>query len=409
MAKIDRIHTLCAAYLAGEKNTQVEIAAALHIGQASVSRLLAQAKAEGLLIEDVRFANERIPPGELEEVRRRVVWKEDEMMGKVGRRLGLAAPPRLRIFSSGEGGHDTLTQMRVFARNAAPYLRELMRGCLSSGFGVTWGRMLHNVVDSLAAEGYPSPWAPNGAVIDVVPLVGDPLDQKPADTGSTALAHRLSSLVNADLEREYHSLSMVPMMIPEDFKKDAELQVVRRLSSKVHSYRKIFGLDEQGRYVGGGRVESLDAVFTSVGPAEHQFGWAGSSLVKNDTLADLQQRAHGDIGGVVIPKDEFIGDAKLEYVAKRWNGVKIAHLKKCFERSEASQSKYPGVVAICLGAKRADFIFQVLQAKAASPGLINHLVVDHTFAERFFALAEAAPKDARPVKQRPAGARAGRS
>jgi hypothetical protein len=224
----------------------------------------------------------------------------------------------------------------------------------------------------------------------VVPLAGDPQSADPADTGSSVIATDLSRLVNEILIEPHYSLGMVPAIIPEDFSKE-ELATVWKLIGKVDSYAQIWGRDETGHKVRPGIIDSVDGIFTSVGPNRRPLGWGKTSqLLRPDGIfKELPKLAYGDIGGVLIPRDRLTQDKKvmLEDVISRWTGLTLEDLKSCAARSAADRSNtpIPGVVAICTGPERADFVFEVLQCAAVRPGIINHLIVDDVFAQRLLA------------------------
>jgi hypothetical protein len=378
--KLEDIHCYCAAYLAAEDRTQVEIAETLKISQAAVSRLIKQAKEEGVL--SVKFAPDKVPAGVMDEVFWTCTGQEyNRTLREFTKHLDDS--PRMRVFSGGDPKAGS--RIETFADNAAPYIRELLLSC--GKLGVTWGGVLRAVLKSLQKAGPSSRWSDRQ--IDVVPLAGDPQSQDPADTGSSVIANELSQRLNGSLPDVHYSLGMVPAIIPEDFSSKEELTVIRRLIGKVLSYEQIWGRNGEGHKAKSGIVDGLDGIFTSVGTASRPLGWRrGSQLLEpGGIIRELPKLAYGDIGGVVIPRDNLRPDQerRLEQgVISRWTGLTIQDLKACFQRALTSGRRSPGVVVICFGEDRADFVFDLLRSQAARPGVINHLVVDQTFANRLF-------------------------
>jgi DNA-binding transcriptional regulator LsrR (DeoR family) len=378
--KLEEIHRYCAAYLAAEDRTQTEIAETLNISQAAVSRLIKQAKEEGVL--SVKFASDRLPAGVMDEV----FWTctGEEYNGKLREfTKHLDDAPRMRVFSSGDPKAGSRRMIETFADNAAPYVRELLLAC--GKLGVAWGGVLRAVLNSLQKAGPSSRWSDRQ--VDVVPLAGDPQSEDPADTGSSVIANELSQRINGSLPEVHYSLGMVPAIIPEDFSSEKELAIIRRLIGKVRSYEQIWGRNGEGHKAKSGIVDGLDGIFTSVGTARRPLGWRRESqlLEPGGIIRELPKLAYGDIGGVVIPRDNLRPDQerRLEQgVISRWTGLTIQDLKACFQRALRGGVRSPGVVVICFGEDRADFVFDLLRSQAARPGVINHLVVDQTFANR---------------------------
>ena len=318
--KLENIHKYCAAYLAGEEDrAQNEIAETLGISQAAVSRLLKDARDEGLLT--VKFAKESIPANVMDEVLSTCSGEEyNSALREFTRHLDRS--PLMRVFSSGDPENDTAKRIATFAENAAPYIRELMLSCRK--FGVTWGGVLRCALNSLDRSALASPW--KSGQVDVVPLAGDPQSMDPADTGSSVIANELSQRINGVLPKTHYSLGMVPAIIPEEFEA-GDLAAVRKLIGKVRSYAEIWGRDGTGVKVKRGIVDELDGIFTSVGPARRPLGWGRDSqlLDSGGIIKELPKLAYGDIGGVVIPRDGLSEDQTevLGGVISRWTGLTI--------------------------------------------------------------------------------------
>ncbi|HEY6340132.1 MAG TPA: hypothetical protein VIY49_01460 [Bryobacteraceae bacterium] len=403
--KLEEIHRYCAAYLAAEDRTQMEIAETLKISQAAVSRLIKQAKVEGVL--SVKFASDKLPAGVMDEVLWTCTGEEyNRTLREFTKHLDDA--PRMRVFSSGDPQVGPRRMIETFADNAAPYIRELLLSC--GKLGVTWGGVLRAVLNSLQKGGASSRWSDRQ--VDVVPLAGDPQSEDPADTGSSVIANELSQRINGSLPEVHYSLGMVPAIIPEDFSSEKELAVIRRLIGKVRSYEQIWGRNEEGHKAKSGIVDGLDGIFTSVGTARRPLGRGRDSqlLEPGGIIRELPKLAYGDIG-VVIPRDNLGSDQerRLEQeVISRWTGLTIQDLKACFQRALKGGLRSPGVVVICFGEDRADFVFDLLRSQAARPGVINRLVVDQTFAKRLLKRING-PTNASNSAKRPASSQVARA
>lgn len=361
LKKATDIDEIAAAYLlATENRSQAEIAALLGVSPPVVSRIIARVRGR-YFTEELRFLEEDLAPDTLEAVRRRIARTElAERLDAVAR-AGVGQPgPVLRVFPSGEAqaGESALA---AFAGQAAPYIRTLV--LRSRWCGVTWGRMLKNVVDAIGSLRGPAP--PNK--IEVIPLAGEPLGNELTTSSSSTLASVLGRMLNGEL---YHarSLTMVPALVPHDFT-TAEHRAVRKLVERLPDYDAIFG-NVAARRKTPMLAEQIDCILTSVGHTPLGFS-LGSLLDKSE-----QQLFVGDIGGVLIPRAALARGQrkKTKDIEARWTGLRFEQLEACAARSRARAKELngpPGVVLISVGAERAPVVVEAVRR-----GLANHLVID---------------------------------
>jgi DNA-binding transcriptional regulator LsrR (DeoR family) len=368
-----RIEKLAAAYLAGQGKNQSDIAAVLGISQASVSRMLRDTK-DKYWRERFEFIRDDVDDATLQTVLQRIGENKlaDALCATVRRRSGGSRRgPILSVFSGGGRTLKIEERMAEFARNAAPCVQRIL--VRAGTCGLTWGGMLWQLINALRSLQMRAPWTNKN--IDCVPLTGEPLGSTPTSFSSSSLATDLGRAANGD---GYHarSIAMVPAFIPEGFTA-AQLRGVWKLIGLVPSYKEIFGARGLSR---GGKMqrisEHLDMILTSVGPANQVFGFGSSRLFETGrvSIERLQSLILGEMGGVCFPRPDLTAAEKRELrsVEVRWTGLNRATLEACSLGAAADPAK-PGVVVVCGGAPRAQFVYEALD-------VINHLVIDEVLA-----------------------------
>jgi len=361
---------ITAAYLAGENWKQKEIAEALLMSQAAVSRLLAHARKE-YLREEVRFLREKVSPEMMRNVMQRA--SRNTLSGKLNQLAARAGyrGPVLRVFRCTESASDRWKRMGELSRHAAPYIRDLI--LRSNVCGITWGGMLSQVVTAIQGLSMVRPW--KEVDIEIIPLSGEPLGDDPTTYSSSSLAHDLGAAVNGPTYYA-RSLAMVPAFIPDDFEKN-QISGVWRLIGLVRAYAEIFGTRKRGEREEKAMVNNLDMVLTSVGPADHPLGFGRGRLFAtgNLKLEELQNLVIGDMGGVCFERPRLTKGQrlKLEGVAGRWTGWSRRDLDGCSARAAACDPHQgpPGIAVISMGEDRAEFLLE-----AVALGTINHLIID---------------------------------
>jgi|HubBroStandDraft_6_1064221.scaffolds.fasta_scaffold262730_1 DNA-binding transcriptional regulator LsrR (DeoR family) len=378
--KITNVERLAAAYLAGHGNKQAEIARILGISQAVVSRLLANTIGK-YWREQAEFIQGDVDEATMHVVLQRIGKNKlaEALTATVQQRSNRKRGPTLRVFSGGSLNATDRERTEEFGRRAAPYVQELLTR--SRNCGLTWGRMLWHLVNSLRSSQVGNPWSSHQ--IDFVPLSGEPLGNNPTTFSSSSLAAELGRIANGG---EYHarSIAMVPAFIPEGFTA-AQLRGVWKLIGLVPSYNEIFGTHGSSRRKRDGRVvDDLDMILTSVGPASKVLGFGAGRLFETGklTIERLQSLVIGDMGGVCFPRPNLTPQERreLKSVEVRWTGLEMINLEACATAAEADPTR-PGVVVVSGGAARAPFIHQTLE-------VINHLIIDDTLASELARLMD---------------------
>jgi len=376
---------LAAAFLAGRGHAQKEIAEILDLSQATVSRMLEQARREEFLRSEIRFAEEKLDLSTLQRVRQVTQRRElDEQLTRLATRLALPGKPELLVFSSGDQTQENIDKrLLTFSRHAAPYIKELI--ACSHFCGVTWGSTVWNLVGGLRNLYARPPWA--NREITFVPLSGEPLGSLPTSHSSSSLANELAKCVNGEAHTAL-SISMVPAFIPQGFTK-AQLEGVWKLIRLVDAYDQIFAA---ARKETKPLVQRCDMILTSIGPAAKPLGYGGGGKLfetGNLKIEVLRKIVLGDMGGVCFPRPDLTKPEReiVRNINERWTGVKQEHLMSCAQRAFASklESPIPGIVVAAIGAEKADFIFEAIMM-----GVINHLIIDETLEKRLIQLVSKA-------------------
>lgn len=361
--KATEIEEIAAAYLfATEDLTQAEIGKTLGISAPVVSRLLASARRNNYLIEEFRFGEERLQPGTMQAVRQRLSPNAlADKLHALSMRTCQRPGPRVRVFPTPGQPAGEEEALAAFARQATPHIRDLV---LRSRYcGVTWGRMLQNVIRAMRNLRMPA----RSPRLDVIPLAGEPLGMEPTPSSSSTLAHELGRIINGD---KYHarSLTMVPALVPSDFTR-AERLAVFKLVERLPDYGAIFGRVAAHQKL---KTEAyrLDCILTSLFP--RALGFTGGQA-----LSDAEMELFvGDMGGVMFPRPDLSkADERLtQDIEARWTGLRQDHVEACAERARAfadDRKGPPGVILISVGEKRAHVVLEAIKR-----GLINHLVID---------------------------------
>jgi DNA-binding transcriptional regulator LsrR (DeoR family) len=364
---------IAAAYLAGGGRSQTEIATILGIGQASVSRLLAEAENLKYLERKPRFVVENVSHDELRKARQRAEQtKLRDKLGTLGasnRSLRLTVFPTSSTDASAEG---MLQRMERFSQSAAPLVSDLLASVDSCG--VTWGGTLAAVANALqATRGKP---ARETAPVKVVPLCGERFGNLPTSTSASTIAEKLGAYMNGPAN-ERLSLGMLPAYVPSGFT-PKELDVIWRLIEQVDAYSRIFG-----RHNEGGLIHELDIILTGISAKDQPLGfgmtWQLSGSKRQEavkrTEAIWSKAVIGDIAGVCLhrPTLTALEQKTLDSISERWTGLRLEHLQACAKRAMEASSvvQRPGVIVLAIGKQKAECIHAALTL-----GVVNHLVID---------------------------------
>ena len=364
------VDLLAAALLYSQGYSQNDIAEELGKNQPNISKLLKQAKAEGLLTH--QFNGETLSPEVLQAVNARTSH------GALNNKLQALAPnavdgPYVRVFPSGsrlttpEKWDDRITR---FGFAAGDYAMELMSR--ATVVGVSWGRTITGLI--LGMEKFLLKPSRTKTDLVFVPVCGEPLGYAEALNSSSRLAGKLGYLMNGPRNKTL-SLTAVPAFIPQDFGK-RESDVMYKLFHRIEAYNKIFQSTDSVGHPHTPLIERLDALITGVGQ-DNPLGYLHDELIRTSGVSemDLRNLVLGDISGILIRKPELRESAKKKVmdINNRWTGIKRLHLEQCAKRG--SKDGPPGVIVVAIGRNKAEFVYQAIKE-----GLINHLLIDQDLA-----------------------------
>jgi DNA-binding transcriptional regulator LsrR (DeoR family) len=431
-----------AAVLRSQGKRQKRIATLLQVSQGTVSKLLKIAKEKKILLP--RRPVCLLDSEEVQGIERELF----NFKGLVGTLRKLAEHedwPRklpegnLHVFWAGADtkrlpGQDHA--VRNWGRAAAAAVHSILERCAKAAganppptVGVTWGRHLRSVTDGLLhldKRELPSP-------VEFVPLRGLRLSvTKPHDESvftehpalsSTALVGDLHKALNhtqGDAALEPPDIKHwlpVPDLIPFDptladfdhVPKKGEEQLgkregdwlcgVKRAYGLIDSYRRIFGasLDDEGAL-----ANQLSGILTALGPP----GGSRSFSPGGGDYGGVPQWwtewfSHGDIGGVLLPKEpgEIEEAAKKVLVqlnvktslahvnqqfarlAEHSASVQLPHIRHCADNAQGAHR--PGVIGLAIGEDRAIAVLTALRR-----GLLNHVIIDPDLGRRLLRKAK---------------------
>ncbi|KFF60939.1 transcriptional regulator [Cryobacterium sp. MLB-32] len=272
MSDIDELLSIRAAELYYEENqTQDEIGVILRITRWKVGRLLAQAKANGFIrIEIVHPRARRLP------IERRL--RESTSLTDV-----------IVVSSAGVSSDEEL-QSRT-AQAAADYLTGLRP--VPRTLGISWGRTLHDVSESLK-----SGWAPGVSVVQI--NGGVSLNQRTGTAAATAVT--IAQKANG-------SATLLPS--PAIFER-------RETKLAIESDRTVAAVLELGA--------TASAYLFSAGQADENSALVDSGYLTVDQISELVRKgAVGDIVGRYIDKNGRIVDPELD---GRTVGIQLEQLRR---------------------------------------------------------------------------------
>jgi len=416
------------AFLVSEGLKQRQISERLGIAQSVVSQLITAAIKSRILNPNPSLL---LNPDDVKRIRARVYLSNlEELLVGYSQKLGLDAVPKLHVCHSDselDGSNDDPPRkwdaaVADWGRRVGPFVKRLLLDC--SRIGITWGRQCRSVVDGIQRlhnEPIRSP-------VDVVPLWCPRLTDQPEPDeiiftdpmllSSNRLAADLNLALNASTKTHHYVLpgfDLIPFKGVGDFEKHltAEerarerdwLERVTELYLASPAYATVFG-EDRDRFADSSDalVWHLDAIITSVGSAgtSRSFG-RGSDDYGGIPREFLLNRTVGDVGGMLIPKEEYEANSakkrtkaarrivqQFERLRERWMGPHEVHFAHCARRAreeEKPSRKRPGVIALAVGATRAEVILHGLIRRQ----LVNHLVIDHACAKALKTLIETDP------------------
>jgi hypothetical protein len=366
-------------YLKSRKWQQSRIAQEVGMSAATVCRVLDRDSSRYLRIPDPEFRWEAVTAEQAAELR---ALDDDTAMSKELEQLLKIGPagrgPTVRVIPTGEGDEARTALEMLCSRIALP-VRQLLAG--AGLVGVTWGRGVARLCDSLAATADESEHEAQDT--QVIPLCGESLGATtPSSMSSSVLAERLDKILAPDAQHKVLSLGMIPVFLPGPGAfNDGDVASALKLFSYSVSYTQIFGTNvKRGRKTSPGvkelpLAERLDAIVTSISREGNAFGFAEMEHFTWRTLklGQLAKLLLGDIGGVPLrqPRLSDADQNNLENLYSRWTGLNLDHFLRCAERGYSERPGRAGVIVFGDGADRAKCIIEAVKL-----GIINHLFVD---------------------------------
>lgn len=400
MPKIDREQKIrIAAYLRGKHLTEAQIAFRLgEISTAQVFRLLKEAKAAGLIEVQIVYTGEReLSPDD--DAALRTLTFQAELQALVAERIrdaGPHKPPEIYLYdlrdvrADGDTAAAVRTRMRVFAERAAPELRRLLTRPCVKVIGVAWGGGLSAIVDALAAQSFPSR---SDNPVTVVATCGEPLDRRPTNESSAAIAESFSLAFNGSREHA-KTLGITPAYIPAS--EPAVRDVIWRHIVATPPYLEVLGAaripSAAGPYLtppAPPLCDAMDAFVTGVSTEGRTLGYGAYQIVKPEFLDPklIASLMFGDIGGIPLPRPNLAPEQvqALRDYESNWTGITQRHVQACVAKGFTGRhpvARTPGCVLIAVGERKARAVYQAVVVE----GLVNHLFIDDACAKALDAL-----------------------
>ena len=370
------LKTLAAAYLyVKQERSQTEIAELLGVSQAGVSRMLNQARQQGLIRERIELVTDSVDAED---------WRKVEQIA-LGCRIGDALErfaadhgvklEEIRVFYSGSDRlADFDRRLTRFGSAAASSVSEMT--LRASTIGVTWGMTLAGLVAGLRETHTVSDEGPR---VRCIPTSGEPLGAEVSPISSSFLARELDAVLNGPRidRRSQLSLAGVPAIIPISYLGTERFEVIRDFIREGKAYREIFGGRDPAPPASRPLIEEIDLLLTSMGSSERPLNMYDDELVVTGGIdrVELSELILCDLGGVLIPKPG-LGPAQSQRVrdiSGLWTGLTREHLEECARKGR--EEGRPGVVVLAISKRKAEGLLECIRQ-----GLVNSVVIDHDLA-----------------------------
>jgi DNA-binding transcriptional regulator LsrR (DeoR family) len=253
-------------------------------------------------------------------------------------------------------------QSKTFGGEVAPLLR--VQVARASCVGVAWGRTVSDALSILAHISHPP--APRLKPLKTVATVAGFAGEVNVQDKSSAslLAKRLAEAINGD-DKHCYTLHALEAFISFGNTTE-EIENFRRHIARYPNYQTIFGGPDQH-----GVIHDLDAIVTSCGNT-HYFNelWKTELRRLNLSAETLNRLTHGNIGGVLLEREDLVGEDKMLFddIARRWTGISRAHYEQCALRD-------PGVILLAFGHNKADVVLKCVELN-----LVSELIIDEDLA-----------------------------
>jgi hypothetical protein len=285
-------------------------------------------------------------------------------------------------------------QMGSFARNSDWFILKLLRSS-KSGVAVGWGKTIANsivaVTDRIRQEKVSRP---NGRKTNrlIIPTIATPPGASPdeIEKSSTRLAQNLSEALNGSW-KDVLSLEGFRLFLHRKYNVDERQTILNYI--RDGALKTILGnLDASaGEYESESEtplIRIVDTILTSVG-AFHVEQFFVKELVNTGLVSkeELERLALGDIGGVLIPREETENNRRdkdrFDEILGLWTGIRIEDYQDVAERAAATGDPYSpaGSIICALNASKAEIVYELVRRKATSV-----LVVDYHLANRLESL-----------------------
>ena len=206
------------------------------------------------------------------------------------RHAGPHKPPEIYLYdlsdvrAEGDAAAAVRTRMREFAERAAPELRRLLTRPSVRVVGVAWGGGLATIVEALAAQRFHTR---SDNPVTVVATCGEPLDRRPTNESSAAIAENFSLALNGSREHA-KTLGITPAYIPAS--EPAVRDVIWR-HIVATPYLEVLGATRipaaSGPYVTPSAAplcDAMDAFVTGVSTEGRTLGYGAYQIVKPEFL-----------------------------------------------------------------------------------------------------------------------------
>jgi DNA-binding transcriptional regulator LsrR (DeoR family) len=374
--RTNRLIAASVALLKCRKVPQAAIAKRLHLGEATISRLLKDGGEAAKYIKPPEFDWSMVDAAERAELRSiddvdAVSALLTERLANIPNRL----PARLdatvvltRTRASGDDAHRSALP-DDFYDGAVRAVWELLTP--ANVIGITWGQTLYEFLKAARKARLAARYSDDQQPM-IIPLCGESLEgTRPSTLSSSSLTLEFGQILTSRPVSDYLSLSMIPVFLPgPDAFSDEEVRAVRKLLTYSPPYTRIFGTDPAGN--ARPLVEQLDIVITSISREGRTFGVGDHPdfTWKTLQLGAFEHLAIGDLAGIPLARADASAE-DLASLSERWTGLQEKHLRLCAERASAAVNAPAGVIVVGTGRERAACVLEAVRR-----GLVNHVVVD---------------------------------
>lgn len=280
-------------------------------------------------------------------------------------------------------------QMGNFARNSDWFILKLLLNS-KSGIAVGWGKTIANSIVAVADRIRQEKDArPNGRKKRlIIPTIATPPGASPdeIEKSSTRLAQNLSEALNGSWKNVL-SLEGFRMFLHRKYnltERQAILNYIRDGALKTILGNLDEFESEDGYESETPLIRVVDTILTSVG-AFHVEQFFVKELVNTGLVLkkELERLALGDIGGVLIPREEtennLIDKNRFDEILGLWTGIRLKDYQDVAQRAAANSDMHSpaGSIICALNASKAEIVYELVRRKAASV-----LVVDYHLANR---------------------------